>query len=74
VPKAVAEALSQRTAAIEARLAERGKTRAEASAAERQIAALDTREAKASVDHGALRQAWNATADAAGFGPAARIG
>lgn len=72
VPKAAAEALSQRTAAIEARLAERGKTRAEASAAERQIAALDTREAKASVDHGTLRQAWRAAADGAGFDQAAR--
>ena len=72
VPKAATEALSQRTAAIEARLAERGKTRAEASAAEKQIAALDTREAKASVDHRALRQEWRATADAAGFDQAAR--
>ena len=74
VPKAATEVLSQRTAAIDARLAERGKTRAEASAAEKQIAALDTREAKASVDHRALRQEWRATADAAGFDRAAREG
>ena len=67
VPGAVIDALSQRTAAIDARLAERGKTRADASAAERQIAALDTRDAKGSVDHRVLRQEWRATADGAGF-------
>ena len=67
VPGNAIDALSQRTAAIDARLAERGKTRAEASAAERQIAALDTRDAKANVDHRALKQEWRATADGAGF-------
>ena len=74
VPKEAAEALSQRSAAIEARLAERGKTRDDASAAEKQIAALDTREPKGNVDHRALRQEWRATADAAGFDKAARGG
>ena len=72
VPAKVIEALSQRTAAIDARLAERGTTRAEASAAEKQIAALDTREAKKHADHNALRQGWRAKADAAGFGKAAQ--
>jgi len=72
VPAKVIEALSQRTAAIDARLAERGTSRAEASAAEKQIAALDTREAKSHVDIRALRADWRATADANGFDSGAR--
>ena len=52
------EAFSQRSAAIEARLAERGKNRAQASAAEKQIAALDTRLAKEAVPHAELIGAW----------------
>lgn len=67
VPGKVIDALSQRTAAIDARLAERGTSREEASAAEKQIAALDTREAKTHGDHRALRADWRATADALGF-------
>ena len=67
VPEKTVDALSQRTAAINARLAERGTSRAEASAAEKQIAALDTREAKTSADHRTLRADWRATADANGF-------
>jgi len=73
VPGNAIDALSQRTAAIDARLAERGKTRAEASAAERQIAALDTRDAKGSVDHRALKQEWRATVDGAGFDQRAQL-
>lgn len=72
VPEKVIEALSQRTAAIDARLAERGISRAEASAAEKQIAALDTREAKSHVDHRELRTDWRATADGKGFDAGAR--
>lgn len=72
VPDNVIDALSQRTAAIDARLAERGTSREEASAAEKQIAALDTREAKTHADHRALRADWRATADALGFGQAKR--
>ena len=72
VPEKAIDALSQRTAAIDARLAERGTSRAEASAAGKQIAALDTREAKASADHRTLRADWRATADANGFDKAAR--
>jgi conjugative relaxase-like TrwC/TraI family protein len=68
VPAKVIEALSQRTAAIDARLAERGTSREEASAAEKQIAALDTREAKSYADHKALRGEWRSTAEANGFG------
>lgn len=72
VPDKVIEALSQRTAAIDARLAERGTSREEASAAEKQIAALDTREAKAHADHRELRAEWRATAEALGFDQAGR--
>lgn len=72
VPDKVIEALSQRTAAIDARLAERGTSREEASAAEKQIAALDTREAKTHVDIRELRADWRATADASGFNTGAR--
>lgn len=72
VPEKVIDALSQRTAAIDARLAERGTSREEASAAEKQIAALDTREAKTHADHRALRADWRATADALGFDRAGR--
>lgn len=72
VPDKVIEALSQRTAAIDARLAERGTSREEASAAEKQIAALDTREAKTHADIRELRADWRATADANGFDAGAR--
>lgn len=72
VPSKAIDALSQRTAAIDARLAERGTSRAEASAAEKQIAALDTRDTKSHADHRTLRAEWRATADATGFDKAAR--
>jgi conjugative relaxase-like TrwC/TraI family protein len=72
VPDRVIEALSQRTAAIDARLAERGTSREEASAAEKQIAALDTRKAKSHADHKTLRGEWRSTAEANGFGEAAQ--
>jgi conjugative relaxase-like TrwC/TraI family protein len=68
------ESFSQRSAAIEARLAERGKSRAEASAAEKQIAALDTRLAKEAVPHAELIGAWREAADAAGWDEQARRG
>jgi conjugative relaxase-like TrwC/TraI family protein len=73
VPEAVATALSVRTAQIDARLEERGTSREKASAAEKQIAALDTRQAKVAVDHATLVTHWRATADAAGFAKAERI-
>lgn len=68
------EAFSQRSAAIEARLAERGKNRAQASAAEKQIAALDTRLAKEAVPHAELIGAWREAADAAAWDEQARRG
>jgi conjugative relaxase-like TrwC/TraI family protein len=66
------EAFSQRSAAIEARLAERGKNRAEASAAEKQIAALDTRLAKEAVPHAELIGEWREAANAVGWDEQAR--
>ena len=64
----VIRAFSERAAQFEARLAERGQTRETASAEEKQIAALDTRVAKETVNRAELVKEWRATADAAGFG------
>ncbi|MCC6477832.1 MAG: relaxase domain-containing protein [Sphingomonadaceae bacterium] len=66
-------AFSTRSAEIEAALGERGTTRDAASAAEKQIVALDTRQAKVATDHAALVADWRETASAAGFGPDARL-
>ena len=73
VPETVTTALSVRTAQIDARLEERGTSREKASAAEKQIAALDTREAKVPAERGALVADWRTTSDATGFTEAARI-
>lgn len=73
VPEAALKAFSHRAAQIEARLAERGKTRETASAAERQMATLDTRMAKEAHDRADLVTAWRASADAAGFHREARF-
>jgi conjugative relaxase-like TrwC/TraI family protein len=69
----VMAAFSTRSAEIEAALGERGTSRDEASAAEKQVAALDTRQAKVAVDPAALVADWRGTASAAGFGPEARL-
>ncbi|MGV2495985.1 MobF family relaxase [Pelagerythrobacter aerophilus] len=69
----VMEAFSTRSAEIEAVLAERGISREEASAIEKQIATLDTREAKVGADHASLVAEWRETADGAGFGADARL-
>jgi len=66
-------AFSTRSAEIEAALGERGTSRDTASAAEKQMAALDTRQAKVATDHAALVADWRDTASAAGFGTAARL-
>lgn len=66
-------AFSTRSAEIEAALGERGTTRDDASAAEKQIAALDTRQAKVATDHAALVKEWRETADGAGFEAEARM-
>ena len=66
-------AFSTRSAEIEAALETRGTSRDTASAAEKQIAALDTRQAKAQTDHAVLVANWRNTASAAGFGADARL-
>jgi len=52
------EHFSQRSAAINERLEKFGLTRDTASAAQREDAALRTRDAKTTVDHAALREEW----------------
>ena len=74
VPERAIDALSVRTAEIDARLAERGTSREAASAAEKQIAALDTRTAKVHTERGELIADWRKTASEAGFGYDARRG
>lgn len=69
----VVGAFSTRSAEIEAALGERGTSRDTASAAEKQVAALDTRQAKAATDQAALVADWRETANAAGFGMDARL-
>lgn len=69
----VMAAFSTRSAEIEAALAERGTSRDTASAIEKQIATLDTREAKVVADHASLVADWRETASEAGFGAAARL-
>lgn len=73
VPADAIKAFSERAAQVEARLAERGQTRATASAAEKQVAALDTRAVKEDVNRADLVKDWRATADGAGFDQAARL-
>jgi len=72
IDKTTLEAFSQRSAAIEARLAERGHSRDGASAAEKQIAALDTRESKQAIPQAELVARWRDVADEAGWGERAR--
>ena len=67
------KAFSERATQVEARLAERGQTRETASAAEKQIAALDTRAVKEEVNRADLVKDWRETADSAGFDQAARL-
>ena len=69
----VLAAFSTRSAQIDAALDERGTSRDGASAAEKQIAALDTREAKSAADHATLVKGWRETADGAGFGEGSRM-
>jgi conjugative relaxase-like TrwC/TraI family protein len=71
-PQAI-KAFSERAAQVEARLAERGQTRETASAAEKQIAALDTRAMKEDVKRADLVKDWRETAYSAGFDQAARL-
>jgi conjugative relaxase-like TrwC/TraI family protein len=66
-------AFSERAAQVEARLAERGQTRETATAAEKQVAALDTRAVKQNVNRADLVKDWRETADGAGFDQARRL-
>ena len=52
------EHFSQRSGQIEQALSERGKNRQTATTEEKQMAALDTRQAKKEVDRGPLREEW----------------
>jgi conjugative relaxase-like TrwC/TraI family protein len=72
VPAQTLDAFSSRSADIEAALEARGQTRETASAAEKQIAALDTRDAKEAADHRKLTAEWRGVADANGFDREAR--
>lgn len=69
----IIRAFSTRSAEIEAALGDRGTSREEASAAEKQVAALDTRQAKLAADQASLVADWRATADRAGFDTNARL-
>ena len=69
----VLTAFSTRSAQIEAALAERGTSRDTASATEKQIATLDTRQAKVATNHAGLVADWREKANAAGFEPEARL-
>ena len=69
----VMAAFSTRSAEIEAALGERGTSREAASAAEKQVAALDTRQAKVAADQASLVADWRQTADRAGFNSEARL-
>ncbi|MDT7530730.1 relaxase domain-containing protein [Sphingopyxis sp. SE2] len=73
VSSEVIGAFSTRSAEIEAALSTRGTTRDAASAAEKQMAALNTRQAKVATDHAALVADWRETASAVGFGTEARL-
>jgi conjugative relaxase-like TrwC/TraI family protein len=67
------KAFSERAAQVEARLAERGQTRETASAAEKQMAALDTRAVKEKVNRAHLVKEWRITSDGAGFDQVKRL-
>jgi conjugative relaxase-like TrwC/TraI family protein len=73
VPEAAIRQFSARGNQVEAALAERGKTRADATAAEKATLTLATRQAKQEIPREALVPGWRAQADVAGFGEAERI-
>lgn len=61
------EAFSTRSQAIAAALAAQGKTREEATARDKEVAALATREGKGEVDRAALRAGWQDKSQALGI-------
>jgi conjugative relaxase-like TrwC/TraI family protein len=60
------EAFSSRSQAIESALAAQGKTREDATAHEKEMATLATRQAKGEVDRAALRESWRDKSQALG--------
>ncbi|AXB80617.1 MobF family relaxase [Novosphingobium sp. P6W] len=72
VPEAVIRKFSARGNQVEAALAERGKTRADATAAEKAIITLATREVKKDITREALVPSWREAAALAGFGESER--
>ena len=66
VDKGLMDHWSERSKQIEGKLAERGKTRDTASAAEKQTIALDTRKSKEHHDQSILRDSWRQEAAAHG--------
>lgn len=74
VSEAAIKTFSARGGQVEAALAERGKTRADATAAEKATITLATRSTKGEADRAELVPSWRAQADAAGFGEAERKG
>jgi conjugative relaxase-like TrwC/TraI family protein len=69
VPPEVRGAFSQRSQAIEAKLEINGKTRETASAAEREVACLATRDKKMDLDRAMLREQWLIRARELDFDP-----
>lgn len=67
------DAFSTRSRDIEAALAREGKTREGATAREKEIATLSTREAKGEVDRAALRESWREKSQALGIDYAPRL-
>jgi len=61
------EAFSTRSQAIESALAKEGKTRETATAREKEMATLMTRESKSDIDRGALRESWREKSQAMGI-------
>jgi len=67
------EAFSTRSHAIESALAALGKTREDASAREKEMATLTTRQAKGEVDRPALRESWRDKSQVLGIDFAPRL-
>ena len=74
VPDSAIRVFSARGNQVEAALAARGKTRAEATAAEKATLTLATRQAKQDIARAALVTGWQGQADAIGFGATERTG
>ena len=73
VPAALLQHWSSRSKQVEQALAARGKDRDSATAAEKEVAVLDTRAAKEAIDHEYLREHWKSEAKAMGHDLAAVV-